>query len=144
VVLRARRNQGWRFAGANARGILDDGALLGLAEDLREPDRGDADRCQEIAQHLSWSHRRQLITVPPQDETGRWAERPEHSRGQKNIEHARLIDDQHISRERIGLIVDEAIARPCPEQRCSVLASAPITSAMRFAALPVGAASRTD
>src|SRR5262249_45388486 len=110
------RDQYRRLPTADPSSILNNGTLLDLPKDVRQAHNWEAFRLEHIKKHLTWTHRRELITVAHQDEPGLRTECSQRGVSQKYVEHADLIDDKHVGLQRMVLIVEEVIAWLSTEQ----------------------------
>jgi hypothetical protein len=69
----------------------------------------------EAAARRSWS------TIPYQNESSCWTDGAQCCCGEKDIKHARLIDDQHIRWERVRFIMEKSVAWLRAEQAMQCL-----------------------
>jgi hypothetical protein len=75
--------------------------LLGLPEDLGEPDPGDGVGGQHVAQHLPGADRGQLVHVTDQQQMRPRRDRLDQFVGQDQVEHAGLVDHDQVGVERM-------------------------------------------
>jgi hypothetical protein len=75
--------------------------LLGLPEDLRQPDPGDGVGGQHVAQHLPGADRGQLVHIPDQQQVRPRRHRLDQLVGQDEVEHAGLVHHDQVRVDRI-------------------------------------------
>ena len=89
-------------------GIHNDQALLGLAEDLRQPHHGKVSCPDHILEGKSRPHRRQLIRISHQNQPFVSGDRPQKAVEQLHIHHGHLIYNHRIRLQGIVLVPDKA------------------------------------
>ena len=75
--------------------------LLGLPEDLGEPDPGDGVGGEHVAQHLPGADRGQLVHVADQQQVRPRRDRLDQFVGQDQVEHAGLVDHDQVGVQRM-------------------------------------------
>lgn len=124
-------------------GVDDNGALPGLAEDFTERHDGDDTRIDDVLQDVPGTDGRKLVHVPHEDQGGPSGNGLEEVMHEDRVDHGSLVDDEKIHVEgRVLVFLKAPFLRLYSRRRCMVFASCPVVSLIRFAALPVGAASR--
>src|SRR3972149_5200725 len=69
-LLAAFFRQNWKLAQIDPMGIDHNHALLGLAENLGEPDHGEDTGIDDVSQNIPGSHGWKLIDISNQDQMG--------------------------------------------------------------------------
>ena len=92
------------FSFVNPMRIDNNIALLRLPENFLQADDREHLAGNQICQHLSGTHARQLIHVPDQNQPRPRADRLQQRLKQVDINHRHLIDDNHVRLQRIVLI----------------------------------------
>ena len=92
----------------NAVSIGDDLGLRRLAEHPLEPHGGNDTAGQQVAQHLAWPDARQLVGIADEDQLTARADGGEHGPRELGIQHAGLVHDDRVDRQRVPAAVAEA------------------------------------
>ena len=96
------------FAGIDAVGVHHDAGGSRLPEDLREPHRRHLPGLDDVLQHRSRPHRRELVHVPHQQHGGVGRHRLEQLVHQQDVHHGHLVDHQQVRLQGIGFVLAEA------------------------------------
>ena len=89
-------------------GVDDDAALGGLAKNFGQPGDRDSAGIDDVGEDLAWPDRGQLVNVADEQQ-GRFRRYRFHDgEHQRNIHHARLVNDQQVALQRVLLIAREA------------------------------------
>ena len=88
--------------------IGDDLGLRRLAEHPLEPHGGNDTAGQQVAQHLAWPDARQLVGIADEDQLTARADGGEHGPRELGIQHAGLVHDDRVDRQRVPAAVAEA------------------------------------
>ncbi len=130
--------------GVDPVGVGDDAGLLGLAEDAREAHGRDrAAVGQQVPQHLAGADAGQLVDIADEEQVGARRNGLDQLVGQEEVQHGGLVHDDEVGVERPVPVVGGVAPGFSSSRRWTVEASAPVSSARRLAARPVGAASTT-
>ena len=88
--------------------VDDDAAFCGLAKHFGQA--GDRDRAgiDDVGEDLARPDRGQLVDVADQQKGGSWRDRLHDGEHQRDIHHARLVDDEQVAFQRILRITPEA------------------------------------
>ena len=133
-----------RLAGVDRVRGADDERARGLAEDVGQAHDRHAARLDEVVEHAAGADRRELVDVADEQHVRARPDGGEQRLGQAHREHRGLVDDEHVgARDRVLGPAREALAGEYSSSRWMVVACAPVISASRRAALPVGAHRRT-
>ncbi len=87
--------------------VGDDGAGGRLAEDLRQRANGHDAGVDHIPQHAAGADGRELVDVADQQQRGVLGDCPDDLIGKRKVDHAGLVDDEHVAGQRVGLVVLE-------------------------------------
>ena len=88
-------------------GVADDGALLRLAEDLRQGYGGHHAAAQQIAQHVARAHGGELIRVAHHHQAAAGPHGAQQRRHQLQIHHAHLVHNDGVGLQRLLLVLAE-------------------------------------
>ena len=84
------------FPGVYHVGIADDGALGGLAEDLRQTDHGHRPAADQVGEQIARPHRGQLVRVPHQHQAAVPTQGGEKGGHQGHVHHGHLVHDDRV------------------------------------------------
>jgi hypothetical protein len=124
---------------------FDDPRTGALAEDRREPRDRQPRALDQIREHATRSDRGQLVDVADQHDPHPRRHRTEQVVGELQVEHRALVDDEHVALEPVLRVALEAVDAGLPLEQAveGGRGACPVDSSRRFAARPVGAASRS-
>ena len=109
----------------DAMGIADDERVGRLAENGFQADDGGHIGGDQVAQHVARADRGQLVDVADEQQVAVGADGLKQIVGQHQVEHRRLVDDDHISVDGVVLVATEALARLELQQAVDRLRLAP-------------------
>ena len=88
-------------------GVHDDEALLGLAENFRQPHRGQHLAAEHVAEGETGAHRGQLVRVAHQHQTLALGDGQQQTVEKLHVHHGHLIHDDGVGLQGMVLIPDE-------------------------------------
>lgn len=97
-----------RFAIHDVMGIFHDQAALCLAEDLVQADRRDQPGTDGLPQNIARPYTGQLIRIAHHDDPAAVPQRCEQRLKQLYIHHTHLIQDDHVTRKLVFVVMDKA------------------------------------
>jgi len=100
----------------DAVGVADDQAAALLAEDRLQPCDRDCAAADDVAQDVTRSHAGELIRVADQQQVRVRGDGLEQVVKQRQVDHGRLIHDDHVGVERVLVVVGKALRRAVAQQ----------------------------
>jgi hypothetical protein len=79
-----------------------------LPEDLGQAHDRHGTRCDDIGQHLSWPHRRQLIDVADEEQRRALRQSPKDRPHQRHIDHRGFVNHHKIAVQGIDFVAPES------------------------------------
>ena len=94
----------------DAVGIDDDPALARLAEDRAKPHDRDTTRPDQVREDVAEPHRRKLIRIADEEEPHPLRHGAHERVSERQVDHARLVDDEEIAFQGVRLVAQEVSA----------------------------------